>query len=75
MPTNCCAVIVDENKSRLMLFPRVVEQNIESSVESRNEALGGLRELGPPDLVHLIRQSVKSTRQVGCVTESGGTWR
>lgn len=39
---------------------RVVEHEIESSVESRNEQLAQVRELGPPDLVHLIRQSPKS---------------
>ena len=44
---------------------RIVEDEIESAVESRNEALSALRELGPPDLVHLIKQSVKSgSRQV-----------
>ena len=44
---------------------RVIEQNIESAIDSRNEALSTLRELGPPDLVHLTKQSTKSgTRQV-----------
>ncbi|MCJ1402555.1 hypothetical protein MMC11_005775 [Xylographa trunciseda] len=41
-------------------IPEVIEQEIESAIESRNEALPTLRELGPPDLVHLIKQSVKS---------------
>lgn len=41
-------------------YYRIVEEDIESAVESRNEALQTLRELGPPDLVHLIKQSVKS---------------
>ena len=44
---------------------RVVEQEIESAIDSRNDALPTLRELGPPDLVHLVKQSVKSgSRQV-----------
>lgn len=41
-------------------YIRIVEEDIESAIESRNEALNTLRELGPPDLVHLIKQSVKS---------------
>ncbi len=39
---------------------RIIEEEIESAIESRNEALPVLRELGPPDLVHLVKQSVKS---------------
>lgn len=39
---------------------RIVEEEIESAVDSRNEALPTLRELGPPDLVHLVKQSIKS---------------
>ncbi len=47
-------------------YHRIVEEEIESAIESRNEALQSLRELGPPDLVHLVKQSVKSGgRQVG----------
>ncbi|MCJ1286956.1 hypothetical protein MMC26_006303 [Xylographa opegraphella] len=47
-------------------IPEVIEQEIESAIESRNEALPSLRELGPPDLVHLIKQSAKSGgRQTG----------
>ena len=34
-------------------------------MESRNEALQIIRELGPPDLVHLIKQSKSSGRQIG----------
>lgn len=40
-----------------------VEDEIESSVDSRNDALPTLRELGPPDLVHLVKQSVKSSKK------------
>lgn len=39
---------------------RIIEEEIESAVENRNESLSALRELGPPDLVHLVKQSVKS---------------
>ena len=43
----------------------MIEQNIESALDSRNEALPTLRELGPPDLVYLVKQSTKSgARQV-----------
>ncbi|KAL8704828.1 MAG: hypothetical protein Q9201_002023 [Fulgogasparrea decipioides] len=40
--------------------PEIVEEEIDSAIESRNEALPTLRELGPPDLVHLVKQSIKS---------------
>ncbi|KAL8933634.1 MAG: hypothetical protein Q9211_005672 [Gyalolechia sp. 1 TL-2023] len=40
--------------------PEIIEEEIESAVDSRNEALPALRELGPPDLVHLVKQSIKS---------------
>lgn len=43
---------------------RIVEEEIESAIESRNEALQTIRELGPPDLVHLVKQSKSSGRQV-----------
>lgn len=39
---------------------RIVEEEIESAIDSRTESLQLLRELGPPDLVHLVKQSVKS---------------
>lgn len=39
---------------------RIVEEEIDTAVESRNDSLPTLRELGPPDLVHLVKQSVKS---------------
>lgn len=39
---------------------RIIEDEIESAIDSRNESLQALRELGPPDLVHLVKQSVKS---------------
>ena len=45
--------------------PEVVEEEIETSVESRNDALQNIRELGPPDLVHLIKQAKSGGRQNG----------
>ncbi|KAI9800530.1 MAG: hypothetical protein M1825_004079 [Sarcosagium campestre] len=46
--------------------PEILEENIQSGVDARTDALQFLRELGPPDLVHLIKQSVKSSaKQTG----------
>ncbi|KAL9102364.1 MAG: hypothetical protein Q9163_002486 [Psora crenata] len=45
--------------------PEIVEEEIESAIECRNEALQTIRELGPPDLVHLIKQSKSGGRQSG----------
>ena len=47
-------------------LPEVIEDISDSAIEYRNEALATLRELGPPDLVHLKKQSNKSsTKQIG----------
>ena len=46
------------------LFIRIVEEELDSSIESRNEALQTIRELGPPDLIHLVRQAKSGGRQV-----------
>lgn len=43
---------------------RIVEEEIESAIESRNDALQTIRELGPPDLVHLVKQAKSGGRQV-----------
>ena len=48
-----------------MVDYRVVEEELEAAVESRNEALATIRELGPPDLVHLVKQSKSSGRSIG----------
>jgi tetratricopeptide (TPR) repeat protein len=46
--------------------PEVYEEELHSAIEARAESLQTLRELGPPDLVHLIKQPIKSpTKQVG----------
>ncbi|KAF2729042.1 chaps-domain-containing protein [Polyplosphaeria fusca] len=46
--------------------PELYEEELHSAIEARAESLQTLRELGPPDLVHLIKQPIKSTtKQVG----------
>ncbi|KZM28367.1 bud site selection protein [Ascochyta rabiei] len=46
--------------------PEIYEDELHSAIESRSESLQTLRELGPPDLVHLIKQPIKSTsKQTG----------
>ncbi|KAK3989336.1 Bud site selection protein 7 [Cladorrhinum sp. PSN332] len=42
--------------------PEITEEVLQESIEARTESLVSLRELGPPDLVHLIKQP---TRQAG----------
>lgn len=45
---------------------RIYEDELHSAIEARSESLQTLRELGPPDLVHLIKQPIKSTtKQTG----------
>ena len=44
---------------------RIVEEDIDTAIEYRNEALQTIRELGPPDLVHLVKQSKSAGRQSG----------
>ncbi|KAJ4313531.1 bud site selection protein, partial [Neodidymelliopsis sp. IMI 364377] len=44
----------------------IYEDELHSAIEARSESLQTLRELGPPDLVHLIKQPIKSTtKQTG----------
>ncbi|KAL1607137.1 bud site selection protein [Nothophoma quercina] len=46
--------------------PEIYEDELHSAIEARSESLQTLRELGPPDLVHLIKQPIKSTtKQIG----------
>ncbi|KAK4541189.1 hypothetical protein LTR36_008263 [Oleoguttula mirabilis] len=46
--------------------PELYEDDSHSVIEIRTESLQSLRELGPPDLVHLVKQPVKSTtKQIG----------
>ncbi|KAL8770544.1 MAG: hypothetical protein Q9209_003800 [Squamulea sp. 1 TL-2023] len=54
--------------------PEIIEEELESAVDSRNESLPTLRELGPPDLVHLVKQSAKSgNKQSGVYHHVTGT--
>lgn len=50
---------------------RIVENEIHESINARTESLQALRELGPPDLVHLIKTqpkaAVKEVRRTSCV--------
>lgn len=48
----------------LIITSRIIEDEIESAIEARNEALQNIRELGPPDLVHLVKQTKSGGRQV-----------
>ncbi|RMZ87446.1 hypothetical protein DV736_g5332, partial [Chaetothyriales sp. CBS 134916] len=42
-------------------IPEIIEDDdIGLAVDARTESLAGLRELGPPDLVHLTKQSIKA---------------
>jgi len=53
--------------NQLTITIRIFEDDSTSVVEIRTENLQSLRELGPPDLVHLVKQPVKSTsKQVHC---------
>ncbi|KAG6035481.1 hypothetical protein E4U41_006074 [Claviceps citrina] len=46
--------------------PEVTEEVLHESIDARNESLVALRELGPPDLVHLLKQGVRNTaKQTG----------
>ncbi|CAK7266594.1 bud site selection protein [Sporothrix epigloea] len=46
--------------------PEIMEEELHEAVESRTEQLMSLRELGPPDLVHLVKQPARGNgRQVG----------
>ncbi|OAA35570.1 budding site selection protein [Metarhizium rileyi] len=46
--------------------PEVTEEVLHESIDARTESLVALRELGPPDLVHLLKQGVRNTgKQTG----------
>ncbi|KAI9730817.1 MAG: hypothetical protein M1834_005535 [Cirrosporium novae-zelandiae] len=48
-------------------IPEIIEEDdLFASIDARTEALQTLRELGPPDLVHLVKQSPKAgSKQIG----------
>lgn len=55
----------ESGQETLTIHLRLVEEELQAVVDSRTESLVSLRELGPPDLVHLTKQSSKSsTKQV-----------
>ncbi|KAF4984782.1 hypothetical protein FZEAL_73 [Fusarium zealandicum] len=46
--------------------PEITEEILHESIDARTESLGGLRELGPPDLVHLLKHAVRNpAKQTG----------
>ncbi|KAA8892744.1 Chs5p-Arf1p-binding proteins-domain-containing protein [Sphaerosporella brunnea] len=46
--------------------PEIVENEIHESINARTESLQSLRELGPPDLVHLIKSQPKAAvKEIG----------
>ncbi|KAI1430398.1 chaps-domain-containing protein [Xylaria sp. FL1777] len=46
--------------------PEISEEVIHESIDTRTETLVSLRELGPPDLVHLLKQNLRNTgKQTG----------
>ncbi|KAH6970959.1 budding site selection protein [Ilyonectria sp. MPI-CAGE-AT-0026] len=46
--------------------PEITEEILHESIDARTESLNALRELGPPDLVHLLKHQIRNpTRQLG----------
>jgi len=46
--------------------PEITEEILHESLEARTESLASLRELGPPDLVHLLKQPLRTQgKQIG----------
>ncbi|KAK1625311.1 Chs5p-Arf1p-binding proteins-domain-containing protein [Colletotrichum phormii] len=46
--------------------PELTEEILSESIEARTESLISLRELGPPDLVHLLKQATRNPgKQIG----------
>ncbi|KAL7902774.1 chaps domain-containing protein [Trichoderma sp. SZMC 28014] len=43
--------------------PELSEEFLHESIDARTESLATLRELGPPDLVHLVKQSTRDARK------------
>ncbi|KAI0206518.1 chaps-domain-containing protein [Astrocystis sublimbata] len=41
--------------------PEISEEVLHESIDARTETLASLRELGPPDLVHLLKQNLRNT--------------
>ncbi|KAL1898152.1 bud site selection protein [Sporothrix stenoceras] len=46
--------------------PEIMEEELHEAIEARTEQLMSLRELGPPDLVHLVKAPIRGNgRQIG----------
>jgi hypothetical protein len=45
--------------------PEITEDLLHESIDARTESLVALRELGPPDLVHLVKQSTRNQSKQG----------
>jgi len=46
--------------------PEISEEDLHESIHARTESLIALRELGPPDLAHLLKQNLRNAnRQIG----------
>ncbi|KAI5458735.1 budding site selection protein [Mariannaea sp. PMI_226] len=46
--------------------PEITEEILHESIDARTDSLAGLRELGPPDLVHLLKHAVRNpAKQTG----------
>ncbi|KAK3378874.1 Chs5p-Arf1p-binding proteins-domain-containing protein [Lasiosphaeria ovina] len=46
--------------------PEITEEVLHEAIDARTESLIALRELGPPDLVHLLKQPLRNpTKQIG----------
>jgi tetratricopeptide (TPR) repeat protein len=43
--------------------PEITEEVLHESIDARTESLSALRELGPPDLVHLLKQPVRNPQK------------
>lgn len=62
--------MVAAHRTRIDTCNRIYEHDENASVELRTESLQHLRELGPPDLVQLVKQPIKSTtKQVRVLIE------
>lgn len=49
----------------MLTCSRLYEEDLQITIESRTESLQALRELGPPDLVHLMKVPIKgASKQV-----------
>lgn len=56
------------------VFSRIFEEeDVYAAVDARTEALPSLRELGPPDLVYLVKQPKTNANRQVCVDMSDGS--